>query len=382
MSDKYNSSFIYVPTSLENMLKGRELAEYHTFCLNPPIKKLPDAETPWECPACIEDEKKRRLLKRGRIANAKKRKGRDKRAKEEESELLLQKKKTCLEMNHQGREDPQGWKRSIPRAQSLPHTQLPYDYDDTNVERSRSGRKIHRTIFHDETALGRRSKKKAAAAKSGAGVTKSGPRRKPGARECMQMSRRFGSNVIDEKYYEILMDYSKREARAVVKDKGEIVPQEKHTALVDMVLDMLEQSSQHTYSVHAKQRVDVIHEGAGHETRACKETLVETNADAAEAFTDASRDRRARPRDGGDREAPSRDWRRSEVGNKSEGAWGLGPGKYCDEASISQLRGDTSRASVLDMLEQSSPAYLLMQYEGIFCGANANDYLEQHTLVR
>jgi hypothetical protein len=167
----------------------------------------------------------------------------------------------------------------IPRAQSLPPMPAPIDYDDTNVERSRSGRKIHRTIFHDETALGRRSsdgkrakteapelsqatsfsssgfleRSAAAAAKNAiAGVTKSGPRRKPGARECMQMSRRFGSNVIDEKYYEILMDYSKRgkvdhlirmrerlddhsrflEAQlagleAVVKDKGEIVPQEK-----------------------------------------------------------------------------------------------------------------------------------------------------------
>jgi len=36
------------------------------------------------------------------------------------------------------------------------------------------------------------------------------PRRKPGARECMQISRRFGVRTIPEKYIEILMDYCKR----------------------------------------------------------------------------------------------------------------------------------------------------------------------------
>lgn len=36
------------------------------------------------------------------------------------------------------------------------------------------------------------------------------PRRKPGARECMQISRRFGDKVIPDKYYDILMDYCNR----------------------------------------------------------------------------------------------------------------------------------------------------------------------------
>jgi PHD-finger len=36
------------------------------------------------------------------------------------------------------------------------------------------------------------------------------PRRKPGARECMQLSRRFGTQVISETHVEILMDYCKR----------------------------------------------------------------------------------------------------------------------------------------------------------------------------
>ena len=36
------------------------------------------------------------------------------------------------------------------------------------------------------------------------------PRRKPGARECVQISRRFGNRVIPEKYLEILLDYCSR----------------------------------------------------------------------------------------------------------------------------------------------------------------------------
>jgi len=41
------------------------------------------------------------------------------------------------------------------------------------------------------------------------GATKT-PRRKPGARECMQISRRFGVNIIPEKYMTILLDYCRR----------------------------------------------------------------------------------------------------------------------------------------------------------------------------
>jgi hypothetical protein len=36
------------------------------------------------------------------------------------------------------------------------------------------------------------------------------PRRKPGARECVQISRRFGNQVIPEEYTEILLDYCSR----------------------------------------------------------------------------------------------------------------------------------------------------------------------------
>ncbi|GKY95162.1 hypothetical protein MPSEU_000479700 [Mayamaea pseudoterrestris] len=36
------------------------------------------------------------------------------------------------------------------------------------------------------------------------------PRRKPGARECMQMSRRFGARIIDEAHMETLLDYCQR----------------------------------------------------------------------------------------------------------------------------------------------------------------------------
>jgi hypothetical protein len=36
------------------------------------------------------------------------------------------------------------------------------------------------------------------------------PRRKPGARECMQISRRFGVREIPQKYMDVLLDYCKR----------------------------------------------------------------------------------------------------------------------------------------------------------------------------
>ena len=41
-------------------------------------------------------------------------------------------------------------------------------------------------------------------------IKKKPPRRKPGARECMNISKRFGVHVIPEKYMEILIDYSTR----------------------------------------------------------------------------------------------------------------------------------------------------------------------------
>lgn len=43
-----------------------------------------------------------------------------------------------------------------------------------------------------------------------AGADAKVPRRKPGARECVQISRRFGNRVIPEKYSEILLDYCSR----------------------------------------------------------------------------------------------------------------------------------------------------------------------------
>lgn len=52
----------------------------------------------------------------------------------------------------------------------------------------------------------------AAAANGGIPVTPQvkAPRRKPGARECMQISRRFGPNVIPQRYMDILSDYCTR----------------------------------------------------------------------------------------------------------------------------------------------------------------------------
>ena len=261
--------------------------EYHTFCLNPPMEKLPSETEPWECPACIEDEKKKKAAEARRIANAQKKAEEEKKRAEEEEKraAMAEKRRVSNEAKKaaaaearkkaadekarldalqpkkplgrprihplpdsaapsvdqppkkRGRGRPRKDGRDpIPRAQSLPPMPAPVPVDETNVERSRSGRKIHRTIFHDET-LGRRGndakrtktdtlelseatsfsssgfleRSAAAAAKNAiAGATKSGPRRKPGARECMQMSRKFGANEIDDKYFDVLMDYSTR----------------------------------------------------------------------------------------------------------------------------------------------------------------------------
>ncbi|KAL3801016.1 hypothetical protein HJC23_002309 [Cyclotella cryptica] len=295
--------------------------EYHTFCLNPPMKKLPEEEVEWVCPACIDDEKKKKSAEARKAAAAAKRAEEDRKKAEfdEKRQVQADKRKAAFEAKKaavadtkkkatddvarpdavppkssdissstpqrkkspgrprltppaptsvasstsnvpptgddqppkkRGRGRPRKDGRDpIPRqVQTVQPTPIPVDVDDTNVERSRSGRKIHRTIFHDEVNGGRgnrpdakRPKKgspsdtagtsealemtqatsfsssgflersAAAAAKSAiAGATKVGPRRKPGARECMQMSRKFGANVIEQKYFDVLMDYSKR----------------------------------------------------------------------------------------------------------------------------------------------------------------------------
>ena len=66
-----------------------------------------------------------------------------------------------------------------------------------------------------------------------AGSGKKEPRRKPGARECMQISRKFGTDVIDQRYFDILMDYSKR-------------------AKVDHLIRMRERLDEHTRFLEAQ----------------------------------------------------------------------------------------------------------------------------------
>jgi len=142
--------------------------------------------------------------------------------------------------------------RKLPAKSEISTSNVYIDAPDFAVERSRSGRKIQRTVFHDEVDGGGLMKRArtdsevaaalavqplqhhstrhagmyvaersaAAAAKSaiasssskapGAVGTKKEPRRKPGARECMQMSRKFNTGVIEQKYFDVLMDYSKR----------------------------------------------------------------------------------------------------------------------------------------------------------------------------
>ncbi|KAL3777497.1 hypothetical protein ACHAW5_000563 [Stephanodiscus triporus] len=146
--------------------------------------------------------------------------------------------------------------RKLPIKSEISMANLYFDNSDSNVERSRSGRKIQRTVFHDEMEGGGLMKRPrsdehgvaasasrqasmylaersaAAAAKSGLtpASSKKEPRRKPGARECMQISRKFSTTVIDQKYFDVLtrMDEHSRflEAQlagleALVKEKGE-----------------------------------------------------------------------------------------------------------------------------------------------------------------
>jgi hypothetical protein len=93
---------------------------------------------------------------------------------------------------------------------------------DLSAHRSRSGRKIQRTIFHDEVDHPGLMKKArieeylgyergAAVASKGHGKSgKKEARRKPGARECMQLTKKFGVTPIDEHSFDVLLDYSKR----------------------------------------------------------------------------------------------------------------------------------------------------------------------------
>jgi hypothetical protein len=122
--------------------------------------------------------------------------------------------------------------RKLPIKSEISMANLYFDNSDSNVERSRSGRKIQRTVFHDEMEGGGLMKRPrsdehggvAASASRQASMylaersaaaavknvltpasSKKEPRRKPGARECMQMSRKFSTTVIDQKYFDVLM---------------------------------------------------------------------------------------------------------------------------------------------------------------------------------
>ena len=286
--------------------------EYHTFCLGLP--GIPDEG--FVCPACIDDEKRQKILaqrrkerearkkiedekrkveeEKKRIQQAKRKEAYAKRKKEEAERKQIQqekrkiayekRKKKEAEMRAQG--IPVGRQKSMspasiltrkkrgpgrpsksemqarmqaqqllmeqqraaaagqqgkrgrgrPRADGSDPVPRQYaseyeisadnlylDTEDLNVERSRSGRKIQRTTFHDEMEGGglmKRprldSKGEAVAAAKGAwgGKAMAGgkkePKRKAGAREAMQVARKLGTTVIDPGYFDTLMDYSTR----------------------------------------------------------------------------------------------------------------------------------------------------------------------------
>jgi len=335
-------------------------SEYHIFCLSPPLSEVPEGE--WTCPACIDDEKKKKAAEARKKANeARKKAEEEKRLIEEEKKrVAAEKRKEKAEekrrlvtiaaeeterqwavvngvVSEASPKEPMGKdaasavedhmspnssvrKRThgsscrksstpasaaapaapgttaatadgtpaappkkrgrgrprkdgsdpIPRKpveKPAPKVEELYEMSDawTLEQRSRSGRKIQRTTFHDEVGgigLRLRESKRAksealeeeqAAAVTGAAASvhddsarttfrrstaeepkaagrnilpsaagtpgsaavadaASGKitRRKPGARECMQISRKFGSGVIDQRYFDILMDYASR----------------------------------------------------------------------------------------------------------------------------------------------------------------------------
>jgi hypothetical protein len=264
--------------------------EYHTFCVG--MDKIPDGE--WVCTACIDDEKKQKILaQRRKEREARKKIEDEKRALEDAKKAVLaaerkkkyaerkaiekEKKRSASEQRriaaekrrikdaelrkhgipikrgpgrprkdeqqllaalaaqqHQPQKRGRGRPRKdgrdpIPRMHmskyEISADNLYYDEaSDLSAQRSRSGRKIQRTIFHDEVDHPGSMKKArtddylgyekgASSGTKGSGKGASGKKetkRKPGARECMQLTKKFGTTPIDEHSFDVLMDYSKR----------------------------------------------------------------------------------------------------------------------------------------------------------------------------
>eukprot|EP00577_Skeletonema_sp_RCC1716_P003644 CAMPEP_0113431370 /NCGR_PEP_ID=MMETSP0013_2-20120614/33549_1 /TAXON_ID=2843 ORGANISM="Skeletonema costatum, Strain 1716" /NCGR_SAMPLE_ID=MMETSP0013_2 /ASSEMBLY_ACC=CAM_ASM_000158 /LENGTH=1481 /DNA_ID=CAMNT_0000320359 /DNA_START=19 /DNA_END=4464 /DNA_ORIENTATION=+ /assembly_acc=CAM_ASM_000158 len=263
--------------------------EYHTFCVG--LDKIPEGE--WVCIACIEDEKKQKILaQRRKEREARKKIEDEKRALEEAKKAVLsaerkkkfaekkaienEKKRVASEQRRiaaekrrikdaelrahgipikrgpgRPRKDeqrllaalaqhPQKRGRGRPRKDgkdpiprkfmskyeiSAENVYFDEESELTAAQRSRSGRKIQRTIFHDEVdhpGLMKKARtdeymggyeKGATAGGKGSGKSASGKkegRRKPGARECMQLTKKFDDTPIDEQSFDVLMDYSKR----------------------------------------------------------------------------------------------------------------------------------------------------------------------------
>lgn len=97
---------------------------------------------------------------------------------------------------------------------SVPNSSKPPIKVSTGVTgTSNKNEKTSNSVANSQTAFGDSTKTKASvqflSPITGQPLSKE-PRRKPGARECMQISRRFGVNVIPEKYMEVLIDYCSR----------------------------------------------------------------------------------------------------------------------------------------------------------------------------
>ncbi len=122
------------------------------------------------------------------------------------------------------------------------------------------------TIIHVEDAESQKTQSTASAVASISGdkssITNSHkvPRRKPGARECLQISRRFGANIIPQNYMQTLLDYCTRgKVEHLIRMRERL---DEHARFLELQLAGLEM---------------MIREKGGQEPAPVAETCAETN---------------------------------------------------------------------------------------------------------
>lgn len=271
-------------------------AEYHTYCLDPPLSSMPKDDDEWYCPACTNVELRKTIAA-------------ERRAKAKASAASPKSTPKKSPGKQQTPPSGSGRKRAaqqLSKAEAAKRARKSPTMEDDPTLTSRSGRKVKRAQFHDELDVGVQhlatslrsvgetgklqfhamSSEEAAAARAAAEFASGGaagarkgaagaaaakgmasgyasalrqgavppgmvgskglsvtlprvpttnangwgpgatfpyeyvpppqsaasrsPRRKPGARECIQAAKRFGVQVIPEKSIGVLVDYCQR----------------------------------------------------------------------------------------------------------------------------------------------------------------------------